>query len=1552
MSKITILSAAQLPVSTTTNSCRCVGFWFPADDIKRDGKRRIGRAMWPVALVGLVLSAVAPGPAAAIDIEFEYTTDFGGDESPAWDSSGAILTSHFNAAVAIWERLLPGPGSYEFDFQWDDDIDDPDDDDLTLGLTTDRDPIDLFIEINPNVPWYIDSTPDDNHEFELKQTLFSQPDHSPYFLNATPPSALEVGYCGKGIPIFKNGIGQPDVNAATGVDLLSTVIHEIGHALGIDSEGLLTLFNIYPHHLAGGEVYLLGDGSHLPGRGEVPFLMCKSCAEEGVRSLPSATDILALAQDQGITDVHLDRVGSILGGYWSESNRWVGGDVPDITQDVYIRHGGVVALNADGLAKNLLVSNGNQLKVQSFRLTADATLNFDGATVSVASGGTVAANTIHSGTGTLVTDAGSTIRFNDFTTGGSSTFSFGGNVAIGYDTRPAVPALVTFRPALSSTWNIAGQLSVGDERTITALVINRGTTFTSASGRIGTDFHGGGEGHVDISDSGSSWTVNGNFDGRNGTFDVENGGVFQTGPVSLGDDNGKMLAYVSGPRSGTGPRSTWIVNGNVDVGPSTDVGSGEGRLTVRDNGLMTVSGDVTVHGTSTVMSKVVVDTGGDLLVAGDVTTTNPFGSVQILGSTLRASRLLPFPGTFIWTNGTLELTGQHVLLDALSPALPLPATTTLQNNQTLIVSGTGRNLIVGQSAAGEFVLANSASVEVHNGDVLIAEKPGSTGAVRLAHTNTKMFVGGSMEIGGNQAGLGGVAQLDVAGDVTVANKLTFRPGASVRVDANGALSADVLRHGGGALVVNAEGLVRFNTLEGFGAHIVIGGVSAVGIAEGRTGRGALVRNTGEEFSFRYGWIIGDNAQANVDLINGGFARDDGFVHLGNRQGSAGTVLNVSGVDPTGKRSALLVLNESDESLVVGDEDVATMNVNNQGHVRSGSAIIARDITASGSQAVVHGPNSLWEVFGNTGLVVGGGAEGRLAIENQGKVEIDNTLFIGGAPRHDEEPDDFDPSIPSVVRITGAGSTGHAREHNRVGYDFAGQLILELGGKMFTDQNASIANEPLAAGSLADVSTGAMWRIGQQLEVGNAASGKLQIRTGGEVESASAAIARLPASAGSIAIVDGTGSQWRSTGSMVVGDGADGRLLITNGGTVANAGGTVGNGLGATGSVYVDGTDSKWTSSSTLFVGRAGEGELHISDGGEVSNTFSFLGRLADATGTARVDGAGSRWTNSGILWVGANGTGELEITAGGTVSVGLDAYIGQALSASGELIIDGPGSKLDVAGSLKVGDQGLGLATVQNGGVISAPGGLSVNPVSVLGGNGTIFANVTNDGVVAPGEAVGLNPQPLPPRQGTLHINGNYSQTTNGFLQIELASPTNFDNLDVAGNVNLAVGASGVLQVSLADGFIPHGRQSFDILDWTGSLTGTFTSLQIPTLGTRLTWDTSQLYTTGVLSVIGPTLAGDYNNNGNVDAADYIVWRRSFGQAGAGLPADGDGNGIVDQDDFGVWRANFGAVYTVGSENAAALVPEPYSVWLMLTCVGRLLARSRQPLKELERQHS
>jgi hypothetical protein len=77
------------------------------------------------------------------------------------------------------------------------------------------------------------------------------------------------------------------------------------------------------------------------------------------------------------------------------------------------------------------------------------------------------------------------------------------------------------------------------------------------------------------------------------------------------------------------------------------------------------------------------------------------------------------------------------------------------------------------------------------------------------------------------------------------------------------------------------------------------------------------------------------------------------------------------------------------------------------------------------------------------------------------------------------------------------------------------------------------------------------------------------------------------------------------------------------------------------------------------------------------------------------------------------------------------------------------------------------------------------------------------------------------------------------------------------------------------------------------------------------------------LMVTAPGLNGDYNLNGAVDSADYVIWRKTLGLVGAGLPADGNGNNQIDLNDYTVWRTNFHRTSGSAAGAAAATIAEP-----------------------------
>jgi hypothetical protein len=89
-------------------------------------------------------------------------------------------------------------------------------------------------------------------------------------------------------------------------------------------------------------------------------------------------------------------------------------------------------------------------------------------------------------------------------------------------------------------------------------------------------------------------------------------------------------------------------------------------------------------------------------------------------------------------------------------------------------------------------------------------------------------------------------------------------------------------------------------------------------------------------------------------------------------------------------------------------------------------------------------------------------------------------------------------------------------------------------------------------------------------------------------------------------------------------------------------------------------------------------------------------------------------------------------------------------------------------------------------------------------------------------------------------------------------------------------------------------------------------------------------------------IPGDYNRNGVVDAADYVIWRKTLDSpvSPQGSGADGNSNGFVEAGDFTFWRENFGRASQIlvntGSgagafeSHLSGTVPEPASAWLLL----------------------
>lgn len=179
----------------------------------------------------------------------------------------------------------------------------------------------------------------------------------------------------------------------------------------------------------------------------------------------------------------------------------------------------------------------------------------------------------------------------------------------------------------------------------------------------------------------------------------------------------------------------------------------------------------------------------------------------------------------------------------------------------------------------------------------------------------------------------------------------------------------------------------------------------------------------------------------------------------------------------------------------------------------------------------------------------------------------------------------------------------------------------------------------------------------------------------------------------------------------------------------------------------------------------------------------------------------------------------------------------------------------------------------------------------------------------------------------------------NGFTNLNAAGVPDFAaNLDLDSTVG--VGDTEVFEVELEPftGLEQGDLFGFDSLFFPNSV-GQFAATYTLMLSDEdLPGEQTQTLT---LSLIAEAiLSGDYNRDGGVDAADYVVWRRALGEnVTAYGGADGNGDGMITDGDYDVWRANFGGTAAAAGSFATNGVPEPNSL-LLATCPLAFFRRS------------
>lgn len=286
------------------------------------------------------------------------------------------------------------------------------------------------------------------------------------------------------------------------------------------------------------------------------------------------------------------------------------------------------------------------------------------------------------------------------------------------------------------------------------------------------------------------------------------------------------------------------------------------------------------------------------------------------------------------------------------------------------------------------------------------------------------------------------------------------------------------------------------------------------------------------------------------------------------------------------------------------------------------------------------------------------------------------------------------------------------------------------------------------------------------------------------------------------------------------------------------------------------------------------------------NNSGKIAFAANLVGTGVVSG-----TNSQGIWSDASGSLSLVVRAG-------DHAPGTPIGVSFGTQFNFWDPVLNDAGQIAF------IARVTGAGVDST------NSDGIWSGSSGSFGLVARAGDHAPGAALGTN--------FSFFLN---SHVLNSAGQVALlADLTN-------GKEGLwATDRSGVLQYIMCEGDLLEVApgdfrtvQDFGFFGETGNGDGRpsgFNNLGQLAFSASFTDGTSGIFVSNVVA----HLPGDFNNDGTVDTADYVVWRKTGGS----------------QDDYNTWRANFGQSISGSGSGARAIagVPEPAALALLMFAVA------------------
>jgi T5SS/PEP-CTERM-associated repeat protein len=760
------------------------------------------------------------------------------------------------------------------------------------------------------------------------------------------------------------------------------------------------------------------------------------------------------------------------------------------------------------------------------------------------------------------------------------------------------------------------------------------------------------------------------------------------------------------------------------------------------------------------------------------------------------------------------------------------------------------------------------------------------------------------------------------------------------------------------------------------ARIYVGNRTGRGILEVRSG-GTLEANTDAEIDgldgtraivtgavsswFAEDLTVGNVASGELFITTGGTVRlldnNDEYHHavIARSSGSTGavTVSGTDGQNPT-YPSQLAV-----RTLTIGDAGIGRLTVNGGGLVSSLAGIIGAlpspDSTFEPSSARIEGVGSKWET---SRLTVGDRNKGSLTVRSGGTMQVGEPMVAGAATIGANNNATF----PASATVDGADS------------------LLKVYG---------------------------------DLTVGEYGYGTLEIKNGGHVDSVGGWIGYANGSYGAVTVNNAT---WLNRDTLVVGLGGDAVLDIRPGGLVAAKDGVVigpggkimGTGAisgeGVTLLVHSEGCIAPGSSPGTLTINgsysQASNGVLQIELASPTSYDVLAVSGQAMLGGTLEVNLlngytpaptdtfnflTASSFTGSfsNVVVNSASGQGgnfDIDVTPSGLrlsnfdPGPGDDGPIAHWDAENGAADATGNGHDGTFQGDASTvtdGPFGKAFTFDGNGDYINIGDELDMGTSDFtlsawIKGDPSMhqWARIFDKGYAS---AYSLHRRAFTNEIGFEMLNsGNFFATDsllidNTWHHVALVKDGTTVTIYADGeaeNSNSVSGAAQENSLPLLIGFNPgEGIQGF----WKGLLD------ELKIFDRALS--PGEIAT---LAAIPDVLPGDFNRDGTVDSADYVVWRKGLGTTytandfntwrsnfgnttAADLPGDFNDDGKVDSADyvvwrkiggtqaqFNTWRANFGR--SSGSGSLSANVPEPTSLTLYLVLLGALaIQHQRRP---------